>query len=144
MLLRSVQINSVMSVKVKGVISLKMLEKLIRKSRSYTNSKVFAAVFTVAFFGFFWLSTLLPNKISDFEKSRFPIQNDIVFGPPGMHMIVTCTKTMQNSNQVQVVQLPVLESKKICPVRAIKDVLKSSPRGNNLSVFQILTKGGWV
>ena len=150
MLLRSIQINSVMSVKVKGVITLKMLEKLIKKTRSYTNGKVFAAMFTVAFFGFFRLSTVLPNKLSRFKMTlflvpqAFPIQNDIVFGAPGMHMIVICTKTMQGSNQMQVVQLPALSSKEFCSVTAIKDLLKSSPRCINLSLFQILTKNRWA
>ena len=59
MLLKSVQVNVVMSVKVKGVIDLKMLEKLIAKTKSYTSGEVFAAVFTVTFFVFFRLSTLL-------------------------------------------------------------------------------------
>ena len=146
MLLRSVQINSVISVKVKGVISLKMLENLIRKAQLYTNGRVFAAVFTVSFFGFFRLSTLLPNKISNFEKSRFPIENDIVVGPPGMHIIVTCSKTMQSFNQVQFVQLPVLESKNFCTVKAMKDVLKSSPRGKTDQYFRSSPRveGGWV
>ena len=61
------------------------------------------------FFGFFRLSTLLSSKVSEFEKTRFPIQNDIVWGAPVVHIIITCSKTMQASNQAKVLQLPNLK-----------------------------------
>ena len=144
MLIKSVQRNSVIAVKLKGVIDLKMLKKLVRKTRTYTNGEIFAAVFTVAFFGFFRLSTLLPNKSTEFDGTRFPVQNDLVFGPPGVHMIVTCSKTMQNSNEMQVVQLPNLIAQEFCPVMALKKLLKIVPQGKNLPDFQIITKRGWM
>ena len=51
----------------------------------YVNGDTFAALFVTAFFWFFRLSTLLPNKITD--RMHFPIQNDIVWGAPGVHIV---------------------------------------------------------
>ena len=144
LLLKSVQINARMSIKVKGIITLSMSEKLVQKTRRYINGDIFAALFVTAFFGFFRLSTLLPNKSTEFDRTHFPIQNDIVWGAPGVHIIITCSKTMQASNQVHVVHLPLLENKCFCHVLALKILMAKIPRGMNLPVFQINTKQGWI
>ena len=65
LLLKSVQVNAKMSIKLKGIITLSMLENLINKTRMYANGDTFAALFATAFFGFFRLSTLLPSKSTD-------------------------------------------------------------------------------
>ena len=87
---------------------------------------------------------MIPSKSTEFEKYRFPVRNDLVFGPPGVHIIVTCTKTMQSSNEMQVVQLPELIAQKFCPVMALQRLLKIVPHGKNLPIFQIRTSQGWV
>ena len=84
LLLKSVQVNARMSIKLKDIIILAMLEKLIKKTRMYVNGDTFVALFVTAFFGFFRLSILLPIKSTDFDRTRFPIQNDIVWGAPGV------------------------------------------------------------
>ena len=141
LLLKSVQVNAKMSIKLKGIITLSMLEKLIKKTRMYVNGDTFAALFVTTFFGFFRLSTLVPNKSSDFERTRFPIQNNIVWGALGVHIIITCSKTMQASNQAHVVQLPLLQDKCFCPVLALRTLMGQIPRGSNLPVFQIRMDG---
>ena len=100
-----------------------LLKKMIEKTLRYENGFVFAVLFVTAFFGFFRLSTLLPSKICEFDKTRFPVQNDIVWGTLGVHMIITCSKTMQASNQAKIVQLPALKDQNVCPVRALKALL---------------------
>ena len=134
LLIKSVQINAKISIKVKGIITIPLLRKII--------GFVFAALFATAFLGFFRLSTLLPPKVSEFEKTRFPIQNDIVWGAPGVH--ITCSKTMQASNQAKVVQLPNLKGHNFCPVQALKTWLARTPRDNSLPLFQIHTRLCWV
>ena len=144
LLIKSVEVNARMSIRVKGIITVKILEKLITQTLKYENGYVFAALFLTAFFGFFRLSTLLPNKVSEFDKTRFPIQNDVIWGTPGVHIIITCSKTMQASNQAKVVQLPALMGKQICPVQALHKLLAQSPTHKDLPLFQIHTKRGWV
>ena len=141
LLLKSVQINARMSIKVKGIITVKLL---IDKSMMHENGYIFAALFVTTFFGFFRLSTLLPTKTSEFEKTSILIQSDVVWGAPGVHTIITCSKTMQASNQAQVVQLPALMSKNFCPVQALKLLLARISRDTNSPLFQICTKQGWT
>ena len=136
LLIKSVQINAKMSIKIKGIITIPLLKKIIGKPLKYENGFVFAALFTTAIFGFFRLSTLLPSKASEFGKKRFPIQNDIVWGAPGVHIIITCSKTMQASNQAKVVQLPTLKGHNFCPVQVLKTLLARTPRDNSLPCFK--------
>ena len=135
LLIKSVEVNARMSIRVKGIITVKLLEKLIIQTLKYENGYVFAALFVTAFFGFFRLSTLLPNKISEFDKTRFPIQNDVIWGTPGVHIIITCSKTMQASNQAKVVQLSTLMGKTFCPVQALQKLLAQSPTHKHLPLF---------
>ena len=72
--LKSVQVNASMRVKIKGVFTVKVLEQLIKKSRKFQNGQTFAALFFTAFFGFFRLSTLVPNNLHGFKNTRFPIK----------------------------------------------------------------------
>ena len=97
-----------------------MLEKLITKANTFHNGQVFCCLFLTAFLGFFRSSTLVPTGISQFDKTRFPISNDVMFVKPIVHLIITCSKTMQKLDQVQVVYLPNLTTKNICPVKALK------------------------
>ena len=144
LLIKSVQINANMSIKVKGVINIPLLTRIIAKALKYENGFVFAALFATAFFGFFRLATLLPSKATEFEKTRFPIQNDIIWGAPGVHIIITCSKTMQASNQAKVVQLPRLKGHNFCPVQVLRTLLARTPREDSLPLFQICTMHGWV
>ena len=144
LLLTSVKVNATMLIRIKGIFTLSLLEKLISKTLAYENGYIFAALFVTAFFGFFRLSTLLPANVAEFDRTRFPIQNDVIWGAPGVHIIITCSKTMQASNQAQVVQLPALKCKLFCPVNALKNLLAKTPRDKNFPLFQIHTKQGWI
>ena len=102
----------------------------------YANGTVYKALFLSAFFGFLRLASLVPSSKLAFDKTRFPMRKDIVWGPPGAHLIITCAKSKQNSNQVQVVQLPKLNSI-LCPVKAFQDMMKKFPSAPDLPLFQI-------
>ena len=141
---KSVQNNAPLNVKITGVFSVPMLRKLICAIQRYTNAKLYTVLFLTAFFGFFRLASLLPNAVDQFDRTRHFIQNDLVFGPPGLHLIMTYTKTMQTSGQVQVVQLPQLNDPMLCPVTAFKDYLASVPIDKTLPLFQILVKQQWL
>ena len=53
LLIKSVQINAKMSIKIKGIITIPLLRKIIVKSFKYENGFVFAALFATAFFWVF-------------------------------------------------------------------------------------------
>ena len=58
---------------------------------------------------------------------------------------MTCAKNMQTAGKVQVVQLPKLYNSKLCPVLALKTMLKNMKDTNKDSpLFQIQTRKGYV
>ena len=93
--------------------------------------------------GFFRSSTLVPSNLYSFDKTRFPIQNDLIWAKPGAHIIITCTKSMQASGKIQVVQLPSLTNLEICPIKALRWLMTYIAQGEQLPLFQICTKNGW-
>ena len=91
----------------------------------------------MGFFGFYRLSTLVPSSISSFSKSRFPTHGDIVWGTPGAHIVTKCSKSMQVSGQVHVVQLPALADKEICPVTALRSIVSRNKVHADKPLFTI-------
>ena len=144
LLLKSVKINLKMNVKVKGVISISMLKRLMKTVHKYYNGVTYKALFLVAYFGFFRLASLLPPTTGSFDRTRYLTVNDVVWGKPGAHIIITCAKNMQNSGQYHVVQLPELKNVLICPVLALKNMLKKQETSPDQPLFQIHTKKGIV
>ena len=116
--------NAQLQIKVKGVFTVKLLRKLIQQTDKYHNGCVFKALFLVAFYGFFRLASLLPPASAMFDKTRFPVIGDLIWGNPGVHLIVTCAKNMHTSGQYQVVQLPIIQDGDLCPVIALRTMVK--------------------
>ena len=73
--------NAPLQIKVKGVFTVKLLNKLIKETDKYCNGCVFKALFLVAFYGFFR-----------------DIVGDIVWGNPGVHLIVACFRPISSSS----------------------------------------------
>ena len=89
----------------------------------FYNGITYRVMFLVAYFGFFRLASLIPNSVKTFDKSRYPVFGDVIWGPPGVYLILTCAKNMQSSGDYQVVQLPNLDNQIICPVTALKALI---------------------
>ena len=119
-----------------------MLKKLMKVVQKYYNGITYKALFLTAYFGFFRLAPLLPSSIGLFDKTRYPIVEDVIWSKPGAHIIITCAKNMQKSGQHQVVQLPELSNPLICPVLALRKMLKEIKSKNGQPLFQINTKKG--
>ena len=68
-MVKSVQMNAQLQIKVKGVFTVKLLRKLIQQTDKYHNGCVFKALFLVAFYGFFGLASLLPPAAAMFDKT---------------------------------------------------------------------------
>ena len=132
-----------MQVRIKGVFTISLLEKLVKMVEPFKNGQVYKTLFLVAFFGFFRLASLLPNSVKELKKTRYLTLGDVIWGKPGVHLVITCAKNMQASGQYQVVQLPRLSNSILCHVRAIKTMIKTQ---NLLQkdgpLFQIMTKNG--
>ena len=80
LMVKSVQMNAQLQIKVKGVFTVKLLRKLIQQTDKYHNGCVFKALFLVAFYGFFRLASLLPPAAAMFDRTRFPVVGDLIWG----------------------------------------------------------------
>ena len=139
--IRSVAHNAPVSFEVKGVFTIDKLGQLMSAMAGIPNEHVLKAVMLLGFFGFYRLSTLVPSSRATFSPSRFPTHGDVAWGAPGAHVITKCTKSMQTSWHSQVVQLPVLNNKSICPVSALKAIVSTCQAHKNLPLF-IISKHG--
>ena len=96
----------------------------------------------VAYFGFFRLASLVPNSVKSFDKTRYPVSEDVIWGPRGFHLILTCAKNMQTSGEYQVVQLPKLDNYNICPVTALKAMIAKFNYTKDTPLFLVENKVG--
>ena len=132
---RAVAYNAPLSFHIKGTLTINNLNKLVKEARKLQDASMIKALILLGFFGFYRLSTLVPPSVQSFSASRFPTHGDVVWGPPGAHIITKCSKSMQVSGQVHVVQLPALSDKSICPVSALRQVVSSNPHHVDLPIF---------
>ena len=96
-------------------------------AKKVKDGQVYVTLFLVAFFGFFRLASLVTTSVHVYDKSRLPTVGDKIFGQLGIHIVMKHAKNMQSASQHQVVQLPLLQDPLICPVRALKALLKYIP-----------------
>ena len=135
--IRSVAHNAPLSFRVKGIFTVDKLRQLIQAMRDIPNASMYKAVMLMGFFGFYRLSSLVPPSKAAYSASRYPTHGDVIWGAPGAHVITKCTKSMQTSGHSQVVQLPVLQDKLICPVSTLKDIVSTQEAHIALPLFTI-------
>ena len=63
-------------------------------------------------------------------------------GSPGAHILITCSKTMQKSGAIHVVQLPYLKDSILCPVLALKAMIEILGQGKEDPLFMVKSKAG--
>ena len=71
------------------------------------------------------MSNIAPNSRFKFDINKHILRQDILFLEPGAHILLKWTKTLQDSAAHHFVQIPALNNKILCPVLAIKHLLKS-------------------
>ena len=132
---KSVAINSPYTPKFKANFSIPVLLNLVKACDTFPSGFIYKAIFLLAYFAFLRLSNLAPSSASKFDPTRNFTRGDIIFGPPGAHVIVKWAKSMQSSSKHQVVQIPSLPASPLCPVRALKFLLSSIPGSPSSPLF---------
>ena len=107
--LKSVRINSPLTLVPHNIIDLDMLEKISVACYSFKSPKVFRAIFLIGFFGFLMLSNLAPHSLATLDYTRHLTGQDLFFNHKLVKIMVKWTKTMQNRNTVKVICLPKLK-----------------------------------
>ena len=64
-----------------------------------------------------------PQSAPSFDHIRHILRGDLIFGPPGAHLILKWAKSMQAATSHQVIQIPALPGSKLFPVDALKAIL---------------------
>ena len=140
---KSIRIHRPLTLTPHNIIDLSMLEKVSRACDDISFSQVFRAIFLIGFFGFFRLSNLAPHSILTFDPSRHLTGHGLFFTKKLVKVLIKWSKTLQDRDIVQVVSLPKIANRIICPYRAFKALTKLYPMTDSESVFQIKMPSGW-
>ena len=71
------------------------------------------------------MSNVAPHSRSQFDPRRHFLRQDLIFGPPGAHLVIKWIKTLQDNKSHHVVQLPEIDNLYLCPVKALKALLST-------------------
>ena len=104
---------------------------------------VYKAAYLLAFFSFLRISNLVPHSVNAFSVFKHLTKADVIFAPPGAHIIVKWTKTMQFQNKCKVIKIPFLLGSSLCPVTALGVLLRIVPGSKNDPLFQVRVQGSW-
>ena len=108
---------------------------------------MYKAAYLLSFFSFLRISNLVPHSIHKYDPLHQLARADVIFAPPpppGAHLIIKWSKTLQSDNQIRVLKIPHLGASPLCPVKALKSLLKLASGSNNSPLFQIHYQGSWV
>ena len=121
------RINRPLAVTSHNVIDLAMLEQIKKICDQLNFPEVFRAIFLTGFFGFFRLSNLAPHSILTFDPSRHLTGHDLFFTKKLVKILIKWSKTLQNRDVVQIISLPKVSNRVICPYRALRALKKWYP-----------------
>ena len=125
--LRSLSINSTFRPTPRGVFGIRVMYDISRACDSLHDPILYRAIFLVAFYGFLRLSNIAPHSIRQFSQSKHFLRKDLIFGPPGAHLLIKWTKTIQDNHSSHIIQLPEVNNFYLCPIRALRALLSSRP-----------------
>ena len=134
---KSLTLNRQFTAKIKKIIDINTLMDIVSVCDTMWMGQIFKALYLVAFFSFLRISNLVPHKISAFSPLEQLTRGDIFFAPPGLHILIKWTKTMQTRDMIKIIKLPALQASPLCPVEAVKNLLLLTPGGQDTPLFQI-------
>ena len=141
---RATTLSAPLKVSLKAVIDIPLLSHIVSQCDRTYMGQVFKAAYLLSFFSFLRISNLVPHSITSFDPTKQLARADVFFAPPGAHILITWTKTIQAKNAARVLKIPHLGASPICPVQALKNLLPITPSGRNLPLFQVKNSSKWV
>ena len=133
--LRSLTINSKFKPIPRGTFDIPTLCKISEACELLSDPPLFRAAFLLAFFGFLRMSNIAPHSTRQYDYFRHLNRQDVIFAPPGAHVLLKWTKTLQDRVGHHVVQIPQLDHPLLCPVLALKRLLDSRPLSPSCPLF---------
>ena len=123
--LRSISINSRFAPTPRGLFDIKTMYFISISCDTLSDPILFRAIFLTAYFGFLRMSNFAPHSLAKFHPDRHFLRRDLNFAPPGAHLLIKWTKTLQDHKAHHIIQLPELDNIYLCPVRALRALLSS-------------------
>ena len=133
--LRSLSINYTFRPTPRGVFGIRVMYDMSKACDSLHDPILYRAIFLVAFYCFLRRSNIAPHSIRQFSQSKHFLRKDLIFGPPGSHLLIKWTKTIQDANSSHMVQLPEVDNFYLFPVRALRALLRSRPLPPSAPLF---------
>ena len=135
---KSIKVNGQFVPKHKGFFDLPTLKAISQTCRILDDPILYRAVFLLAFFGFLRVSNIAPHSVSAFSPCRHLLRKDVIFAPPGAHVLIKWAKNMQEARKYKFVQIPSMKDHSICPVTALKNLLKDRNLAQDKPLFTTL------
>ena len=123
--IRSININSNFTPTPRGIFDVHTLYRISLSCDSLSDPILFRAIFLTAFFGFLRMSNIAPHSSQKFDHNHHFLRQDLIFAPPGAHLLIKWTKTLQHHKAHHWIQLPMIHNHFLCPVRALRALLQS-------------------
>ena len=100
---KAVIMDKSFKVKSNAIIDIPLLSKIITLCDTPYMGQVYKAAYLIAFSHFLRISNLVSHKASSYSPLRQLARADIIFGPPGLHIVLKWSKTMQAKNAVKII-----------------------------------------
>ena len=133
--LRSISINSRFAPTPRRLFDIKTLYYISISCDILSKPVLFRAIFLTAYFGFVRMSNFATHSLSKFHPDKHFLRRYLKFSPPGAHLLIKWTKTLQDYKSHHVIQLPELDNIYLCPVKALKALLSSRPLSGSDPLF---------
>ena len=109
----------------RGIFDIPTLYAISKQCETLSDPILLTAIFLTSFYAFLRMSNIASHSSKQFNPKRHLLRQDVIFAPPGAHIILKWCKTMQDAKSTHIVQIPEIANIWLCPVRALKTLLVS-------------------
>ena len=131
---KNITIHSSFVPKYKGYFDITTIRLISQSCAILEDPVLFRAIFLVAFHAFLRISNIAPHSRAAFSPSRHLLVKDIIFAPPGAHILIKWAKCQQEADSYKFVQDQFL-----CPVQALQALIKARPTTKEHPLFSELS-----
>ena len=121
--IKSISNSASYTPKFKGHFDLPTIRFISQACDILTDPLLYRAIFLTAFYAFLRLSIVAPHSRASFSPTIHPLRKDVLFAPPGAHLLMKWAKNMQGRTQYKFVQIPSMTDELLCPVTALRRLL---------------------
>ena len=109
----------------RGIFDIPTLYAISKQCEILSDPILFRSIFLTSFYAFLRMSNIAPHSSRQFDPHKHLLRRDVIFAPPGAHIILKWCKTMQDAKSTHIVQITEIANVWLCPVRALKTLLAS-------------------